>query len=285
MIVVEQPRNARTMEIKMRLAGLLDQVNESALVCHEVSRRDPTALSFGANSRPDPANRALILTGQWPSVDPPRPRSTGDSMRLANGSLRRRAAILVPIVAVALLAAAQPTAARPPRAHGQAHGTSVLRAQVAAPHLNTAKPLPKKAGSVPIQRNRTVRPLVAKPPARALSATTTTSTAAPVQLRALVIAVDSDDWGVATWKATLDRVGAAYDVLYSKTTGLTSTTLVRPDAVGRYNAILLTSGMLLYFDSGLGYYVSGLDATEWNTLWAYERDYAVRQATLYTSYG
>ena len=42
--------------------------------------------------------------------------------------------------------------------------------------------------------------------------------------------------------------------------------------------------MLLY-DAGGGSYVSGLDGTEWNTLWAYERDFAVRQAVLYTSYG
>jgi hypothetical protein len=207
-------------------------------------------------------------------------------MRSAKGSLRRRATILVPIVAVTLLAAAQPTAARPPQTHGQAHGTTVLRGQVAAPRLNTAKPLPKMKGSVPLQRNRTVRPgglTAGRPSATALS--TTTSTQPSVQLRALVIAVDTDDWGVNTWKATLDRVGAAYDVLHSRTSPLTATTLVRADGVGKYNAILLTSGMLLYYDSGLGYYVSGLDATEWNTLWAYERDFVVRQATLYASYG
>ena len=36
-----------------------------------------------------------------------------------------------------------------------------------------------------------------------------------VALRALVVAIDSGDWGVDTWKATLDQVGAAYDVLYT----------------------------------------------------------------------
>src|SRR5262249_18200072 len=34
-----------------------------------------------------------------------------------------------------------------------------------------------------------------------------------------------------------------------------------------------------------GNYVSGLSADQWNLLWAYERDYGVRQATLYNSYG
>src|SRR5262249_25966714 len=156
-------------------------------------------------------------------------------------------------------------------------------------------------GSVPLKRTQTVRPPSTHTrPATTLStlsssgapvqpsgpataefkdAMLSTPAGAPVQLRALVVALDTDDWGVATWKATLDRVGAAYDVLYSKTTALTASTLVRADAVGKYNAILLTSSMLLYFDSGSGSYVSGLDADEWNTLWAYERDYAVRQAT------
>jgi hypothetical protein len=104
-----------------------------------------------------------------------------------------------------------------------------------------------------------------------------------VGLRALVVAVDTGDWGVATWRATLDRVGAAYDVIYTKTVPLTASTLVRPDTAGKYNAILLTSSMMLYFDGAN--YVSTLDTLEWNTLWAYERDYSVRQVALYTSYG
>ena len=58
---------------------------------------------------------------------------------------------------------------------------------------------------------------------------------------------------------------------------------MRPDGTGRYDAILLTNSSLLYADGGG--YVSGFDGTEWNTLWAYERDYSVRQAVLYGSYG
>jgi len=100
----------------------------------------------------------------------------------------------------------------------------------------------------------------------------------------LVIATDEDDFGLPTWVSMLDRVGAAYDVLNARSTPLTAQTLVGPDGVGRYNAILLTNSMLLYQDSG-GNFVSGLTADEWNVLWAYERDFGVRQATLYASYG
>ena len=65
-------------------------------------------------------------------------------------------------------------------------------------------------------------------------------------LRALVVAVDENDFGLPTWKSMLDRTGAAYDVLLSKNTALTTDTLVRADGAGKYNAILLTDGMLLY---------------------------------------
>jgi hypothetical protein len=104
-----------------------------------------------------------------------------------------------------------------------------------------------------------------------------------VRLRALVIAVDADDFGVPTWRSTLDRVGAAYDVLYARTEPLTAAALVGADGVGNYNAVLLTNGMLLYAEGG-GFHTA-LSTDEWNLLWAYERDHGVRQASLYNSYG
>lgn len=104
-----------------------------------------------------------------------------------------------------------------------------------------------------------------------------------VALRALVVATNPADFGVPTLTTTLDRVGADYDVLYTATQALSAGTLVDGNGVGKYNAILLTNSMLLYEDSGN--YVSGLTSTEWNTLWAYERNFEVRQAALYTSYG
>lgn len=113
---------------------------------------------------------------------------------------------------------------------------------------------------------------------------TAVSPAKPVALRALVLAVDGDDLGLPPWVATLDRVGAAYDVVHVSATPLTRSTLVGADGVGRYNAVLLTTTALLQ-PAADGSWVSGLDAQEWNTLWDYEREFAVRQATLYGSYG
>jgi hypothetical protein len=201
--------------------------------------------------------------------------------------LGRLAAVGVPVLCAALIitsvAASSAASPRPERrAPTHSHAHPLVLAPVAAPKVDTAEPLHPMAGTVAIDRTRTVRPAgklsaAGAPTAAALAATT------KVGLRALVVAVDSGDFGVPTWRATLDRVGAAYDVLYTKITPLTASTLVRPDTAGRYNAILLTSSALLYFDGTA--YVSGLDSTEWNTLWAYERDYAVRQVALYASYG
>ncbi len=199
-------------------------------------------------------------------------------MMLKKALLARTA--LTAATGLVLLAAAQPVSAVPPSIHDNAQDGAPLRAEVAPPRVTPPGPLPRKSGSVPVQRNKTVAPK-GKAATSAAAAVTTTN---PVTLRALVVGLDSADWGVATWKATLDRVGAAYDVLYTKTSPLTSTNLVGTDGVGKYNAILLTSSSLLY-DSGGGNYVSGLDGTEWNTLWAFERDYNVRQTALYTSYG
>src|SRR5918993_2246258 len=118
---------------------------------------------------------------------------------------------------------------------------------VAPPDATVPAPLPRLSGSVALDTDVRVRP----DPRGRLSSEASASTAATgsVGLRALVLAVDSDDFGVATWQSTLDRVGAAYDVLHTRTTALTSETLVRPDGSGRYNAILLTNSMLVYLDS------------------------------------
>ena len=105
-----------------------------------------------------------------------------------------------------------------------------------------------------------------------------------VGVRALVIALDDDDYGLPTWTSMLSRVGASYDVLQARTADVTADTFLRPDGVGKYNAILLTDAALLYQD-GSGTVLSAFTSDEWNTLWAYERDFKVRQATLYASYG
>lgn len=105
-----------------------------------------------------------------------------------------------------------------------------------------------------------------------------------VQLKFLLIGVNSSDFGLDTWKAALGRVGAPYDVLLAQNTPLTADMLADANGVGKYNAVLLTNNSLLYQDPTAGF-ISAFDSSEWNTLWAYERTYKVRQVSLYTSYG
>ncbi|MQA25877.1 MAG: hypothetical protein GEU94_10445 [Micromonosporaceae bacterium] len=137
------------------------------------------------------------------------------------------------------------------------------------------KPVPQPDGEVEVEDPGS---------ALAAAATQPAAGAEKVALRSLIIALDENDFGVDTWSSLLDRVGAPYDVLLAKNEPLTADQLVTSDGTGRYQAILLTNNSLLYQD-GSGNFLSAFDADEWNALWQYERDYAIRQVSLYTGYG
>jgi hypothetical protein len=186
------------------------------------------------------------------------------------------------VVVAGLNAASPATAADPtPRPLPGADIPSVPGlGTVDTPDAATAPaPLPKKSGTVSVSTGQRITASGART-AAATGITTLAVATDQVAVRALVLGVDASDFGVATWKAMLDRTGAAYDIVYAASTPLTADSLVGPDGVGRYNAILLTNSMLLQPD-----FVSALDGNEWNLLWAYERDYKVRQVALYSSHG
>jgi len=174
------------------------------------------------------------------------------------------------VVGASGLISAAPAHGGPPTGSG-APPAVAGRGEVAPPRPARPAPLPRPSKTTPI-------------PLRAGAAASAAAPTDKVALRALVLAVDEQDFGLPTWRTVLDRVGVPYDVVTTRTTPLTAGSLVRPDGVGRYNAVLLTSASLLHPD-GAGGYVSGLDADEWHRLWAYERDYAVRQVSLYTAPG
>jgi hypothetical protein len=190
---------------------------------------------------------------------------------------RRRAVrtVLAALAATALVAAlpapanAQ-TATAKPRSSAGAVPHVPGYGEVARPHVTRPAPLPRRTGKVAATPKTAAKAAVAGANDR-------------VALRALVVATDTDDFGVPTLTTTLDRLGAAYDVLYDATTTITTDTLVRADGSGKYNAILLTNSMQVYASGST--YLNGLDSSEWNILWAYERNFGVRQAALYTSYG
>jgi hypothetical protein len=180
------------------------------------------------------------------------------------------APVLAALVTVALTTVSPPAGATGQgdrSASGERHRHGFIRGEVARPQ----PPAPPRLRVV----NGPVNPSANASPAAA---------ADRVALRPLVIALDSADFGLSTWKAVLDRIGTPYDVLTAGTEQLTAGRLVRPDGSGRYSAVLLTDNALLQPD-GSGGYVSAFDAAEWQALWAYERTYRVRQVSLYTSWG
>lgn len=203
---------------------------------------------------------------------------------------QKLAAFAAVAAVVTALAGSIPSAAGARSSHGSATLLTNLTAPgylaPAPPKAYPGRPLPKKGGTVPLTEELSL----SRSPSAALSKRTTTAATAvvtstrKVALRALVVAQSPDDYGLAPWKVSMDRLGASYDVMYSRSQDLTAAGLLGANGVGRYNAVLLTDAMQAYIDSS-GAFVSALSDTEWNTLWAYERDYGVRQAALYASYG
>jgi hypothetical protein len=198
-------------------------------------------------------------------------------MAVVRPARRRAVRTLIATLAAGALVAALPAPAHAAQPHSRTGAVPRVPGygQVASPKVSRPDPLPRRTGKVAVTK--------AAPKIAAKTEAAAAGTNDRVALRALVIATDTDDFGVATWKSTLDRVGVAYDVLYDSTTTVTTDTLVRADGTGRYNAILLTNSMQVYASGGT--YLNGLESAEWNILWAYERNFGVRQAALYTSYG
>ncbi|MGY0235214.1 Agd3-related carbohydrate-binding protein [Longispora urticae] len=186
--------------------------------------------------------------------------------RMPGRSLPGRIILAVALVGSVAVVSGTVTTAQAAPGHTDDHRHSVIRADAARPQVKTPEKLPVRNG-----------PLSTAAP-RAAAALAPTD---KVALRALVIAVDAGDFGAATWKSSLDQIGAPYDLLYARNAPLGA--LTRPDGTGKYNAVLLTNNALLYNDNGN--YVSALDPAEWTALWEYEKAYKVRQVSLYTSYG
>lgn len=97
-------------------------------------------------------------------------------------------------------------------------------------------------------------------------------------MRILVVASDASDYGLSSARSILDQVGAPYEVLLAAHDPLDEQLLYHDNGDGRYQAVILTSNNLAYFD-GVNW-ASALTPDEWNTLWAYERHFGVRQVSL-----
>ncbi len=100
-----------------------------------------------------------------------------------------------------------------------------------------------------------------------------------VQLKLLLITGDSNETGFEAMKTFLSRIGIPFDSLVASQEILTSQQLEAQPGLGNYSGIILTTNNLSYFDGSN--YLSAFDPIEWQILNDYERDYKVRQLTLY----
>ena len=102
-----------------------------------------------------------------------------------------------------------------------------------------------------------------------------------IDMKMLVISADGNEPVFAGIKSVLDQIGIPYDTLIASQTPLTAQTLSDGIGAGRYQGIFLTTGNLAY-EASPNNWQSALTQAQWQTLWQYEADFRVRQATLYT---
>ena len=102
-----------------------------------------------------------------------------------------------------------------------------------------------------------------------------------IDMKMLVISADGNEPVLAGIKSILDQIGIPYDTLIATQTPLTAQTLSDGLGAGRYQGIFLTTGNLAY-EASPNNWQSALTQAQWQTLWQYEANFRVRQATLYT---
>lgn len=182
---------------------------------------------------------------------------------------RRSARMALPVLLFVVVCVGSSTAA------GDAgnHGTKVdLAPPQLSPHGNASKSTPQTTPANTV-------------PSAAATSGAGTSNSAPRRMKVLVITADGTTGAAQTdlpaIKQTLDQLGLPYDVFVATQRPLTPADLV-DGTMGRYQAIILETGALIYYDAQQASYVSAFDATEWQTLWNYEAQFGVRQVTWYT---
>jgi hypothetical protein len=100
-----------------------------------------------------------------------------------------------------------------------------------------------------------------------------------VQLKLLLVTASDSETGFEAMKIFLTRIGVPFDSLVASREILTSEKLEAQPGLGNYSGVILTTNNLAYFDGTN--WLSAFDPTEWQILNDYERDYKVRQVTLY----
>lgn len=111
----------------------------------------------------------------------------------------------------------------------------------------------------------------------------------PIDMKILVISADGNETTFPAIKAFLGQIGIPYTVyqVINPATGaktpLTREMLWDGALHGYYQAVMLSTDSLVYFDTASGTWPSALTAAEWQTLWTYESTFKIRQVTFNTT--
>jgi hypothetical protein len=102
---------------------------------------------------------------------------------------------------------------------------------------------------------------------------------ARVDLKVLVVSADGTEPTFGLWKSTLEKAGVPYDSLLAADEPLTMDRLVAGPSHARYQAVVLATGNLAYFDGAS--WASAFTPEEWATLHEYESSFGIRQISAF----
>ena len=101
-----------------------------------------------------------------------------------------------------------------------------------------------------------------------------------IDMRVLLLSADGNEPGYQAWRAQLEREGVPFDaIVATQASPITYAQLADGTARARYQAVVLATGGLVYFDGTS--YVSALDASEWDAINEFERTFGIRQVTAF----
>ena len=101
-----------------------------------------------------------------------------------------------------------------------------------------------------------------------------------IDMRVLLLSADGNEPGYQAWRAQLEREGVPFDaIVATQAAPITYAQLADGKARARYQAVILATGGLVYFDGTS--YVSALEASEWDAINEFERTFGIRQVTAF----
>jgi hypothetical protein len=100
-----------------------------------------------------------------------------------------------------------------------------------------------------------------------------------VKLKLLLITATDTETGFDAMKTFMTRIGVPFEVLVASQNILTSDRLEAEPGLANYSGVILTTNNLAYFDGTT--WLSAFDPVEWQILYDFERDYKIRQVTMY----